>query len=302
MRSEMICREHTLIELRVAVLARPEPGQFLQVRCADNTSRPPRVVDWDTHELPTLTNGCLDDPGPLLRRPISIADHWRADDGDHLSIISRSVGPGTRWLEQTRVGDMLDVTGPLGSGFRVPDMPGAAVLIGGGVGIPPLLFLARHLSDAGWRDVTLILGATTRELLPVEIIGDVASDGVALPCVCLPGHADFGTILATDDGTLGFAGRVTDALEHLLERRGARAARPVVFACGPEAMLRRVAELTRAEQLDCELCIERVMGCGMGTCLSCVVRMRDESVSSGWRWGLACTDGPVFDRDELIDM
>ena len=75
----------------------------------------------------------------------------------------------------------------------------------------------------------------------------------------------------------------------------------MVFACGPEAMLHAVAARTRALDWDCQLCIETVMGCGLGTCLSCVVRVRDDRRSAGWRWALSCSEGPVFERDTLLD-
>jgi dihydroorotate dehydrogenase electron transfer subunit len=107
--------------------------------------------------------------------------------------------------------------------------------------------------------------------------------------------------MATDDGSVGWRGSAVDALRAWHARHG-RGDRPAaVFTCGPEAMLKAVARTTRALGLSCQLCIERKMGCGLGTCLSCVVRVRDTSQAMGWRWALACQDGPVFDRDDLLD-
>ena len=212
-------------------------------------------------------------------------------------IISRNVGPGTARLERLAPGDALNITGPLGHGFEIPSDSVPMVLVGGGVGIPPLLYLARRLNDLGYRDVTLILGAATRDLLPVRLVRQPASDGQALPCVELPGDARFEAIVTTDDGSLGMPGLVTDGLRQWHSRRRDSG---MVFACGPAAMLKAVAELTRELKLDCQLSIERNMACGLGTCLSCVTRLRDETRPEGWRWALACSEGPVFQREQLM--
>jgi dihydroorotate dehydrogenase electron transfer subunit len=237
------------------------------------------------------------------RRPFSIADQWRDASGHtHIGIISRRVGPGTVWLEKRARQDVLNITGPLGHGFEIPrsDMP--MVLVGGGVGIPPLLYLARRLDELGHRNVTVIFGAATRDLLPVHLTSEPATDGTARACAALAGAARFPTVITTEDGACGMRGVVTDALRQWHVRLPSRARENgMVFACGPEGMLKAVAELTRKLGLGCELCIERTMGCGLGTCLSCTVRVRDESRAEGWRWALACTDGPVFNREQLAE-
>ena len=258
---------------RVSLIA---PGQFLQLLCRDNNEAGPAIRDWPADGFPSVSGADFSGQGPYLRRPFSIADRWTGSDGSvRLSVISRAVGLGTRWLERLHPGDTLNLTGPLGRGFRLPphDMP--VVMIGGGVGIPPLLYLARRLWERGWQDVTAVFGATTGALLPLTLSAQPATDGAPMCCVVLPADAPFSAVVTTDDGTVGLPGRVTDGLKAWCARR-APADRPaLVYACGPERMLKAVAQLTRELGLPCQLCVERNMGCGVGTCLSCVVRRCD---------------------------
>ena len=294
-----LCHDHVGIELAVTAFPSSNPGQFLQLRCCDSDAAATEELDWPPDGLPSLTGADIKDKAAYLPRPFSIADHWMAVDGmTRLYVISHAVGPGTRWLSELQPGDGLTVTGPLGRGFRLPPTGTPIVLIGGGVGIPPLLYLARRLHEGGYTDVTAVFGARRRELLPLRLVNEPATDGTPTACVELPGPAEYPAIITSDDGSIGTRGFVTDAL---LAHHDRSRQRSMVFACGPEAMLRAVADLTRDLDLPCQLCIERNMGCGMGTCQSCVVRARDAGRSTGWRWALACQDGPVFERDELLD-
>lgn len=281
-----LCNEHTLLELATRAAPDSHPGQFLQILCRDQYS------ESEANATPA--------GGAFLRRPFSIADQWRADDGVHISIISRTIGRGTAWLERLTPDQTVDVTGPIGHGFDLPDDNDPIVLMGGGVGIPPLLFLARRLHEAGRTDVTVIFGATSENLLPLRLADAPPADGTASQCVALPGDARYSTVITTDDGSCGLRGVVTDALRIWSSTRTAEDLKSgVVCACGPDAMLRAAADATREIGLKCQLCIERHMGCGLGTCLSCVVRVADDSRPTGWRWALACSEGPVFDRDAL---
>lgn len=296
-----ICREHSEIELIVAEFPVSHPGQFLQLQCRESIGRAPRSVAWEEGGFPSLSgNRGLGRCEAYLRRPFSIANHRQDGAGHHLTIISRKVGPGTTWLEQLAPGDHVSVTGPLGHGFEIPQSETPLLLVGGGVGIPPTLYLARRLDELGRREVTAFFGATSRDLLPLRLAEEPATDGTPATCAELAGAARYPTAITTDDGSCGMQGVVTDALRrwHSREVDGARAS-ALVFACGPDRMLSAVAGLTRELGLGCQLCIERHMGCGLGTCLSCVVRVRDASESKGWRWAQACEEGPVFDRDQL---
>jgi dihydroorotate dehydrogenase electron transfer subunit len=303
-RNTPICPEHVELELVLAEFPASQPGQFLQLQCAARDDHDPRVAEWAEGGFPSLAYAKDWGEGePFLRRPFSIADQWRdADEQTHVLVISRTVGRGTGWLAQLRPGESLNITGPLGHGFEIPPRDVSLALVGGGVGIPPLLYLARRLNELGRRNVTVVFGARTRHSLPVRLIGEPATDGQPRPCVELPGTAPYLAMITTDDGSVGMRGLVTDAFAgwyaHLPDPARKDA---TVFACGPAAMLAAVANLTRADGLGCQLCIERKMGCGLGTCLSCVVQVRDTSRSEGWRWALTCVDGPVFDRDELVE-
>ena len=297
-----ICRDHVSIELLAPGLPESHPGQFLQIHCRSAHPRRDGELSWPGGGFPSLrTTDDWYEREPFLRRPFSIADRWCDERSHtHVVIISRNVGPGTAWLEQLAVGATVNVIGPLGHGFDVPRDSGRLMLLGGGVGIPPLLYLARRLHEHGHQDVTAVFGATTRDLLPLRLSAPPAGNGQPTRCVELPGQAPFAAAITTDDGSLGMRGVVTDALRRLCASRFDPAVQgAMVFACGPEPMLSAVAALTRQLGLRCQLSIERNMGCGLGTCLSCIVRVRDDRKPAGWQWALACTDGPVFDRDKL---
>jgi dihydroorotate dehydrogenase electron transfer subunit len=297
-----LCREHVCVEAAVEGFPDSDPGQFIQILCHDPQPAAPTLHEWPDGGFPSVGDPDFAGRQPFLRRPYSIADQWRAADGTmHVCVISRAVGIGSRWLETLRTGDTLDITGPLGRGFRIPRTDTHLLLIGGGVGIPPLLYLARRLHEQGRNAVTAIFGALTRELFPVRLTDEPRADGTPTRCVALPGGAPYPAIVTTDDGTLGVQGRTTDGLRKWLSEAGADARGATVLACGPDAMLKALAKMTRALEMDCQLCIERNMGCGIGTCLSCVVRVRDAGRPEGWRWALTCTDGPVFARDILLD-
>lgn len=286
------CTDHVAIELAVAEFPPSQPGQFLQLRCDADTAG-----DWPGEGARNFAES----RGTYLRRPFSLADHWVDDAGTaHLHVISRAVGLATRWLDRLRHGDTLNVTGPLGVPFHIPDPSTRLLLIGGGVGIPPLLYLSRVLHARGYRDVTVIFGVLRADFLPVGLRGTPSRDGTPTPCLELPGGAAYPAIVTTDDGSMGLAGRVTDAVDHWRAAQ-TRPAATLALACGPDPMLHAVARQTRAAGIDCQLCIERTMGCGLGTCLSCVVKVREPQRPSGWRWALSCTEGPVFDRDRLLD-
>jgi dihydroorotate dehydrogenase electron transfer subunit len=290
------CREHVALEFVADCFPSSTPGQFLQLQCAGAAGGSPRSVQSPQCANPTLS---VTDQA-FLRRPFSIADQWKDAAGrTHLMVISRTVGRGTAWLESLRPGDVLNVTGPLGRGFQIPEQETPLVLVGGGVGIPPLLYLARRLHELGRREVCIIFGAMRRDLLPVALRSEPPQDGGAARCVILPGGADYPATVTSDDGSVGMRGVVTDALAAWHSQVRPSAAQ--IFACGPELMLKAVAAMTRRLGLGCQLCIERNMGCGLGTCLSCVVRRHDRGRAEGWSWALACTDGPVFERDELLD-
>ncbi len=296
------CRDHVWIEVTVADFPPADPGQFLQLLCHDPEDNPDAAADWPEDGFPSLSNPDVLVPRAYLRRPFSIADQWVDSAGrTHLCVLSHAIGVGTRWLDRLQPGDTLNITGPLGRGFGDLKARRPRVLVGGGVGIPPLLFLARRLFETGQEDVTLIVGARARDLFPVPLVGEPDPAGGPLSCLALPAAAPFPAIVTSDDGSLGLRGLVTDGLRRWHAGRSAAKLDATVLACGPDGMLKAVAGLTRELGLACQLCIERQMGCGLGTCLSCVVKQRDAQAPDGWTWKLACQDGPVFERDALLD-
>lgn len=306
-RCDTICREHFEIALHVDGFPDALPGQFVQVLCrtpVDNDN----VFNAEVHDAPTAPQSKhvvetarysrqVRSGGPMLRRPFSIAGLRRADHAVELAIMGRVVGPGTAWLGRLRPGDFVSILGPLGRPFTMPNPDELVLLVAGGIGLPPIRWLAEH---AGTRAATChaIVGAQTRDLLPVTISTSPREDGSPTRCVEEFSGAGVAAAVTTDDGSCGLRGRVTDALRGLLPDSPAIASTRV-YACGPEAMLRGVAELCAARGVACELAMERVMACGMGTCQSCVVPVHDAASSTGWRYALCCTEGPVFEGQRV---
>lgn len=182
-------------------------------------------------------------------------------DADPVTITVAKVGPFTEKLHRLKIDDKIWFRGPLGHGFELNGEH--ILLIGGGYGVAPLAFLAQRAVGAG-RQVTAAIGARSR----AELV--FPQRFARLGC---------SVILATEDGSAGVRGLVTDVVESLLEREGVDA----VYACGPEAMLDRVLELCQGHGLSCQLSLEKYMRCGLGVCGSCQ------------RGGmLVCRDGPVF--------
>ena len=244
--------------VREIVLYAPElaegvyPGQFVHVLC-----------------------GNLYDP--LLRRPFSIHD---ADPSSgRVSLLYEIRGRGTAALAEKLPGETLDVLGPLGQGFTLPESATQPlILAAGGIAVAPIYFLGRRIAETvGCRRTTFIVGARTECLLG-----------------CLDKFSQLGrdVRVATDDGSAGYHGLASGLLEQCIEETGA--AGPLVYACGPMPMLKAVAEITKAHGLKCQVSTEAKMACGIGACMSCVIKVR-----SG-RYLRCCKEGPVFDADEVI--
>jgi dihydroorotate dehydrogenase electron transfer subunit len=322
-----LCTDHYRLTLGLARFPASTPGQFVQLACRDLAAADldePHVIDWPPADHASAKDGRsltvaalkVVDPdfaGPVafLRRPFSIADQRRNADGTaELDIIHRVVGRGTTALARLRPGDQVSLLGPLGVGFQVPANLQRACLVGGGVGIPPLLYLARRLAlgrtaggggaPSGCRRVAF-LGAQRQDLLPVTVAGVPASPtGEPLPSVAELNAWDCPAVITTDDGSLGMKGLVTQALRQFLE------AHPqpdtIIYCCGPTPMMKAAARVAAALAVPCQASLEQPMACGMGTCQSCIVRFRPhtEPAETEWTYKLACTDGPVFDTRDLM--
>ena len=216
---------------------------------------------------------------PLLRRPFSVFEILRDAQGavSGLSLLSKQVGAVTRDLFRARPGERLRCLGPLGVPFPVVDRPTRAWMVAGGVGLAPFATLAEALHARGV-DTTLFYGGrSSGDLYRVPFFENL---GVRV-------------ILTTEDGTRGETGRVTVPLARELEAAGGRPS--MVYACGPTPMMRAVAELAAGAGQPVQVSLEPVMGCGLGGCYSCVVRVLD----GGARLVRACLEGPVFDGNRV---
>lgn len=205
---------------------------------------------------------------PLLRRPLSIYDV----EGEKASFLYRTVGKGTKLLANRKVGEKIDLLGPLGRGFQITHSP--ALLVGGGVGAAPMLFLARRLQQLG-QEFVVLLGAKTREEL--AFAGDFAKFTSQVN-------------LVTDDGTLGRCGLVTDVVPELVARFKAV---PKLYACGPTPMLACLAKIAENQHLALDVSLEARMACGIGACLACTCFLKDGTTAR------VCADGPVFPSEVL---
>lgn len=205
----------------------------------------------------------------ILRRPFSV---YRVR-GETIEVLYQVVGTGTRWLTSRGPGDAMDAIGPLGTGWQVPDEVTHALLVAGGLGAAPLGMLAEELASRGVA-LTVAQGAPTAERLVAADLFERVARAV---------------VTTTDDGSAGVRGFVTAAVPGLIEQ-----IRPdVVYACGPEPMMFAVAKAAHGAGIACQVSLERLMACGVGACLSCIVTTR-----SGQR--RACAEGPVFDAADVV--
>ncbi len=284
--NRLLCDEHYLIRLATPNFPATQAGQFVQLQCRPNTTPDTcRVVDWTDDAPPKLTGGELAGGEVLLRRPLSLAGR----EGDTLDIIYRVVGRGTGWLERCAAGTELTVLGPLGGNFPIPANCKQAILVGGGVGIPPMLYLAEAMQAAGV-DTVAICGSRSGALMPLAT--DDSGQSVELSA------RGAVSILCTDDGSLGRKALVTEPLAELLAAAPDPSA-VAVYSCGPEIMMKYVGLAAEQAGAMCFLSLERSMACGMGTCQGCIVKIKDDS-PRGWNYKLCCSDGPVFDSKSIL--
>jgi len=262
-----IARDHFRLSLRCPAVARTaQPGQFIHLRCTADGAAVPR--------------GGLG-PSPLLRRPFSLFDV----DGDRgtCDLIYKVVGVGTEALRQVDVGQSLDVLGPLGTTFTADGTTQYAVLIGGGVGIPPLYFWAKALTARGI-STEAYLGVRTQGYLICA--GDFRRLGVPVQT-------------ATDDGSVGFRGSVTDLVAHRFRRRQPSPG-TTLYVCGPTPMMAAATALARRWHLPAQVSLEERMGCAMGVCMGCIVEIAGPHPTEHRRFQRVCTEGPVFTAETVV--
>ncbi len=252
---------------RLTVAGNDDVGSYRVLRLADPDGPPPAPGQFSMLTAAERWGGG-EDERPFLPRAFSV---MRVRDGEAHYLLE-DVGPGTHRLCELRNGDEVWVLGPLGQGFREPRDERRAVLAGGGVGIAPL---------AIWQDALLERGAPHALLLGFRD-GDHAIGANLLRCARV----------ATDDGTLGHHGYVTELLATELDENP----HAEVYACGPPLMLEAVRALCEARGVPCQLALESGMACGFGACFGCVVPARDGSYLR------VCVDGPVVDGALLSEV
>ncbi|MCU0650751.1 MAG: dihydroorotate dehydrogenase electron transfer subunit [Candidatus Omnitrophica bacterium] len=216
--------------------------------------------------------------GPLLRRPLSVHKVAGKASG-RVELLYEAVGAGTKILSQKKAGEELDLLGPLGSGFDIDASArlSGALLVCGGIGAAPLVFLAQKLAQQlKGRGATVLIGARTKS--QILCVSDFKKLGLDVK-------------IATDDGTAGFHGRVTGLLDKILSAGTNKI--EMLYGCGPAPMLKAMSEISRKSGVPAQVSLESHMACGIGACLGCVVRTRN-----GYK--RVCKEGPVFLANELL--
>jgi len=230
------------------IARKAKPGQFVQIKCSDGLE-------------------------PFLRRPFSI---HRVNG--NIEILYEVVGKGTDILARKKEGEFLEILGPLGNGFAMPRKTNSeprAIIIAGGIGAAPLVYLAEELARERIKTVVLI-GAKTKDAILCE------KDFKKIVCE---------VYVSTDDGTYGCHGFVSRLFHNILKTTESRF-ETIVYVCGPHGMLKCIAEICAERNFECQVSLEEKMACGMGACLGCAVPTK-----SGNK--LACKDGPVFNACDL---
>ena len=245
-----VAEDYFLTRLAAAgVAAAAAPGQFVALQVSDR-------------------------PSPLLRIPLSVGGTDLR--GGTFDVVYQRTGPKSTLLSQLGAGASLPCLGPLGNTF--PEVPSGRrpLLVGGGIGVPPLVYLGTEWGLQGRSDARLLVGAR--------------SAGQHLPEAML--RAAGGVSRATDNGELGYRGTAVDLLREELAKEG----EPVVYTCGPRPMLAAVAAMCRDSSIPCFASLEEYMGCGYGVCVGCVTEMAGSAGGGEYaRYSRICMDGPVYD-------
>ena len=210
--------------------------------------------------------------GTLLRRPFSIyAVSRHGPWAGTIEIVFDVVGPGTQWMSTLVKHDVVDMVGPLGKPFPIPQQQVGCLLVGGGYGAAPLLYLAQRLQQLNLR-VDMIMGAATQD----RLFNAIEAKRLAASA-----------LFTTDDGTFGTQGRVTDVMDRVLDGGGIGA----IYACGPMAMLSAVSTVGARHRIAVQVAVEEAMACGVGVCMTCVVPYKREGEVVNVR---SCMEGPVL--------
>lgn len=226
------------------ILPKCEPGQFAQLRVDGSSTT-------------------------YLRRPISI--NWIDSSSNEIWFLIQRAGDGTKKLAEYRIGDILNVVLPLGNTFQLPEeLTTQPLLVGGGVGVAPMLYLGKKLKELGFDPIFLLGARSRKDLLELEMFEQLGK-----------------VYTTTEDGSHGEQGYVT---QHSL-LSALRFSK--IYSCGPKPMMEAIAKYAKSKDIPCEVSLENTMACGFGACLCCV-----ENTPKGHI--CACTDGPVFNIENLL--
>lgn len=225
----------------------PLPGQFLTIRVSENSV-------------------------PLIRRPFAFSGY---DKNKHrASIIYQKRGPATEILAGKKPKEALDIIGPIGNVFKIDRITETYIIIAGGIGLGPMIYLANYLKDIGKR-VIFIFGARNKSFIPQKNIF-----GSIMPVIC------------TDDGSEGFKGTTID---YLISLNGSNIKNTTIIACGPLLMLKGCHEYAQNHNLQCLVSMEQVMACGVGACMGCAIKIVQEP-----GYVRVCSEGPVFNSGDIV--
>ena len=261
-----------------AAFASAQPGKFAELQLSNVALPPAENLPADLLDLSQRNI--------ILRRPFSFRSIESASQTEtNVDIVYSVLGPATLRMTTLAKGDKISIIGPLGNGFSVPAAKKLAIFIAGGIGAPPLLHLADSLK-ANYPDIRTIVFAGAKNI-----------DGLPFAIEKLCEQTELH--ISTDDGSIGFAGFITDLADSQLAKIPLTAEEAVIYACGPEPMLAQTQKLAAKHNIDAQMSMERRMGCGIGICQSCAVEVKTADPNDTI-YKLCCKDGPIFDSKEIV--
>ncbi|MBN1816999.1 MAG: dihydroorotate dehydrogenase electron transfer subunit [Sedimentisphaerales bacterium] len=264
-----------------------QPGQFAELRVSDISLPPAQEVPANLRDLAQRNI--------ILRRPFSFCDVHAGPKGIRIGVLYCVLGPATVRMMSLARGDQVSLIGPLGKGYTVSPEKKYALLLAGGMGAPPLMHLGEYIR-ARYPEVTPIafLGARSLEHLPYDVHIDNEKGAYAAEYdrIGVESH------IATDDGSIGFRGFVTQCVEQWLKEQAIQPEEAGLYSCGPEVMLAATVALADKYGIACQVSMERMMACGIGLCQSCVVATKGKGETGPYK--LCCMDGPVFDGKDVV--
>lgn len=244
-----------VIIVRQDQLAKGIYSMWIKTENIAKNARPGQFISIYTH-----------DNSRLLPRPISICEISK----DMLRVVYRVAGEGTRQFSEMKADDRIEVMGPLGNGYTLRDKK--AILIAGGIGVPPMLELAKQLKC----DKTIVLGYRDKDTFLLDEFKKCGE-----------------VVIATEDGSIGTKGNVMDAIKEQ------NVTGEVIYSCGPKPMLKAVKEWGLSNDIETQISLEEKMACGIGACLACVCKTKNEDEHSHVHNARVCKDGPVFFAEEV---